>query len=124
MTVSFFHSGGPVMASYRYRATIPAQQIGATLNDETAKVWVLAKPVPADVTRLTRALADTIIVMDVCDPHFHTAHYQTLLRQAHLVTVPTEWMADYIRSSFGREATVIPDPYEFPARTPHVFGTR
>jgi hypothetical protein len=62
------------------------------------------------------------VVVDFCDDHFDWVHYQEALRLADAVTCPTEAMAKIIKEH-GRDATVIPDPYEYPKAKPHYKGT-
>lgn len=121
--VSFIHGGGPSMASYRYRAEIPAKETGASINDLTAGTLVFAKPTPEDLWEMGKAKArGARVIVDFCDDHFDWMHYQEALRLADLVTCPTEKMAEIIKGH-GREAVVIPDPYEYPELLPHCDGT-
>jgi len=126
MTVSFFHEGDHRMASYRYRTLIPAKQIGATINDPQAQVWVFSKPCRDDLDRLRHGkLIGKTCIVDICDPHYpHAQHYDAMIREAHAVVAPTAWMADLLMEDFHRPITVITDPYELPTQMPHVNGTR
>jgi hypothetical protein len=122
--VSFIHAGGPPMASYRYRAAIPAEGLGASIGDLGASTLVFAKPRAEELFDMGRAKArGQWIVVDFCDSHFEWMHYQEALRLADVVTCPTETMRDII-AGYGREAIVIDDPYEFESRMPHSVGNR
>lgn len=113
--VSFIHAGGPGMASYRYRAQMPAQWLGVSLNDASADVVVLAKPQPQEGAGKT-------VVADFCDDHFDRfPHYRELLKTADAITCPTDWMRGRILG-LGRDATVIPEAAEYPEVAPHCNG--
>lgn len=124
--ISFIHRGGPAMASYRYRAAIPARELGATMNDLTADVLVFSKPAPEEVEEaaLARAAGKTVIV-DICDDHFDASpHYHRIAAVASAVTCPTVVMAEVIGRKTGRAAIVIADPYEYPEVLPHCRGNK
>lgn len=128
-TVSFIHSGGPSMASYRYRAAMPAQWLGATLNNWQADVLVLSKPTIRDVlsARLIAAKGVQQIVADFCDDHFlddQRMVYQEVANLATLVICPTAAMADIIRYHTGRHATVVPEAYAHEESPPHCTDQR
>lgn len=109
------------MASYRYRCLIPAAQIGATVNDESADVWVLSKiqKDSMDLYDKARAFGKRFVV-DVCDAYLGRPTYQYLIRHADAVTSSSTFTARMIEEDFGVPCTVIDDPYEFPELTPHV----
>jgi hypothetical protein len=123
-TVSFIHAFGESSASYRYRAMMPAAQIGAKINDYDAEILVFSKPHPADIQAATRAKArGQVVVADYCDDHFnHRALgpvYRALAELADFAVVPTDEMRKRIPS-----AAVIPDPYEYPECAPHADGDK
>ena len=121
--VSFIHSGGPDMASYRYRAAAPAKWLGGSINDFTADTLVFSKPVPQELWSIAKAKASgQTVIVDFCDDHFDWMHYQEALRLADVVTCNTEKMAERIRG-LDKKAIVIPDPYEYPEVVPHCRGT-
>lgn len=125
--VSFIHAGPTTMASYRYRAKIPAEMIGASINDLTASTLVFSKPRPDELMDMARAkMRGQRVVVDFCDDHFPLLHYQTALKIADAVTCPTEAMAELIlnHERFPRKATVIPDPWEYPLYPAHFAGMR
>lgn len=122
-TISFIHPWGPGSASYRYRAAIPAAELGATINDaQTANVLIYSKPDGVDLMDVKRALGDgKRVIADFCDDHFDRKEYRDMLRLADEVVCPTQYLADKIKV-LGREAHVIPDPYEYPQVEPHCNG--
>jgi uncharacterized Rossmann fold enzyme len=118
---SFIHWGDKNAASWRYRAKIPAGD-WATLNDLTADTLIFAKPQANELMDMARAKArGAWVVVDFCDDHFDWPHYQEALRLADAVTCPTTEMAKRIKE-LGKDATVIPDPYEYPEMPPHCNG--
>ncbi len=120
--VSFIHAADTSMASYRYRAAIPAAELGASLNDLSASTLIFSKIAPWETIEMAKAKKrGQKIIVDICDDHFESMHYQDALRMADIVTCPTEEMAKQISSypGFGQSAAVIPDPYEFPLLEPH-----
>src|SRR5207247_843080 len=120
--VSFIHSGDATMASYRYRAAIPARELGASINDRTASTLIFAKPLAHQLIWMGIAKKrQQRVIVDICDDHLDWLHYQEALRLADQIVCPTDTMARLIRAR-GYEATIIPDPYEFPRREPHCGG--
>jgi hypothetical protein len=104
------------MASYRYRAEMPAKSLGVSLNDTKARTLIFAKPLPGD-PELARG-AERVIV-DVCDDHLQTELYQAMLAGAQTVTCPTPVLAQRIPG-----ALVVPDAYEFEEALPHCAGAK
>ncbi len=122
-SVSFIHAW-PESASYRYRAKIPAEQLGASINDLSASVWVIAKPDCVTVDQVQGALdQNKKVIIDFCDDHFERKQYQVLLKMASEVTCSTQNMAERIQK-LGRIAYVIPDPYFMPEQPPHCQGNK
>jgi uncharacterized Rossmann fold enzyme len=118
---SFIHWGDENSASWRYRAKIPSGN-WASLNDLTADTLVFAKPQANELMDMARAKArGAWVVVDFCDDHFDWPHYQEALRLADAVTCPTAEMAKRIKE-LGKDASVIPDPYEYPEMPPHYVG--
>lgn len=125
MKVSFCHYGNESMASYRYRAMIPAKELGADINNPKADVIIFAKPIDQDVPYVVKAQQDgRKIIADFCDMHFHLPFYDLILKTADAVTVPTKWFSNYIREEYGILAHVIPDPYEYEEAEPHCSGNK
>lgn len=123
-SVSFIHGGNDGMASYRYRAKIPAGLLGASINDINADYLYIAKPDGVSIGAISDAkLQGKKIIVDFCDDHFDRVHYLQMLNLADAVSCPTKAMQDRIKN-LGRDATVIDDPYEFSEAAPHCNGTR
>lgn len=121
--VSFIHKGGPDSASYRYRAAMPARELGASLNDLSADTLVFAKPHPEDLIEAKKAKErGARIIVDYCDDHFNYKWYREIGELADEITCPTRAMAWHLPRQF--RATVIADPYEFPEEEPHTYGVR
>lgn len=121
MRVSFIHPYDANMASYRYRSELPAHQLGVPLNDWTAELLIIGKPTVDVVQRVREAKAQgRHIVADFCDDHFDRPEYHTMLTLADRIICNTPVMAERI----GRDALVIPDPYELPEVPPHGSGRR
>jgi hypothetical protein len=104
------------MASYRYRAEMPAKSLGVSINDTTADTLIFAKPLPGDAELAERAQR---VIVDVCDDHLQTPLYQALLACAQVVTCPTPVLAQRIPG-----ALVVPDAYEFEEAMPHCSGVK
>lgn len=120
--ISFIHCGDRSTASYRYRAEIPAETLGASLNDLTADTLIFTKPQAYELMDMARTKArGGRVVVDFCDDHFEWTHYEEALRLADVVICPTQKMAEKIKG-LGRDAHVIPDPFHFPRVEPHCNG--
>lgn len=110
------------MASYRYRAEIPARQIGAGLNEGEADVVVFAKPINGDFELAKQCKDDGAkIVVDFCDPHFGSDLYVDMMNIADAITCPSEAMRQLLLDQ-GFDAQIINDPYEFNIQPPHADG--
>lgn len=113
------------MASYRYRAAIPARELGAHINNPRADVHIYAKPIKPDVEHAANAKAQgKTVIVDFCDLHFDQSHYREILKYADLVTCSSTWTAKYLKDDFKIDAMVILEPYEFEEIPPHCFGNR
>ncbi len=128
MKAVFVHRMGPTFASYRYRAAIPAQQLGATVNEGEGAVFVFSKPTPDDLTLAKECKAEGVkVVADLGDDHFRHPIwgpiYVEMAKLADALVVPTENMAGRIVKYINRKAdAIIPDPYEEPLVSPHANG--
>lgn len=126
--VVFVHRMGPDLASYRYRAAIPAQEIGASVNGGEGAVFVFSKPTPDDLILAKECQAEGVkVVADIGDDHFRHPYfgpfYVEMAKLADALVTPTENMAGRIVKYIGRKAdAVIPDPYEEPYCAPHANG--
>lgn len=126
LSVSFIHSGGPGMASYRYRAAIPAAHLAnCKLNDLSADVLVFSKPVAHEVAQVEAAKQNgKRVLVDFCDDHFDRSEYLSMAHLADAVVAPTFEMAKIVKAACGKPVYVIPDPYEFEQVEPHCNGSR
>jgi hypothetical protein len=107
-----FRSWGESLASSRYRATIPAQQIHR-LGVQQGTDWLVIGKHGWDWDRQTKGFKQ--VCFDICDDHFDKAdgeHYRLGCKKADLVSCNSEEMARVIKERTGRNAVVIPDPYE------------
>ncbi len=128
MNAVFIHRMGPTFASYRYRAAIPAQAIGGSVNGGEGSVFIFSKPTPDDVKLAKECKAEGVkVVADLGDDHFKHAIwgpiYVEMATLCDALVTPTENMAGRIMKYLGRKAdAVIPDPYEEPLAAPHANG--
>lgn len=122
MTISFIHKWNENAASYRYRAQIPAREIGASLNDLTADVLVFAKPQERELLEIANCRKDQVTVADVCDDHLDKKWFVDILKAVNCVTCSTKELQARLKR-LGIEATHIEDPYEFEQAEPHCNGT-
>jgi len=112
------------MASYRYRAEIPAKFLGAEINTGNADVVIFSKPIDGDEHIAAQAKKDgTKIVVDFCDNHLHTSVYQKMTGLADKITCPSKAMQDELKAQ-GFDSEIIADPYEFEIRPPHANGQK
>lgn len=124
----FVHRMGADFASYRYRAAIPAEQVGGTVNGGEGHVYIFSKPTPDDVKLAKECKAEGVkVVADLGDDHFRHAVwgpiYVEMAKLCDALVTPTENMAGRIMKYIGRKAdVVIPDPYEEPYCAPHANG--
>jgi hypothetical protein len=122
MRVSFLHGGTEQDASYRYRARRPAEALGAGLNAE-ADVYIFAKPHQDNAADLLALKSrGKYCIVDTCDIHWQRPEIKTMMMEAHALTVNTPYMAQLVQQQFGRETTIIEDPYEYEERPPHCQG--
>lgn len=130
--IAFVHRGGEGMASYRYRARMPAEALRAlghtvSINSGEADTLVFGKPHHDDLTLIAGAKKEGCrIIVDICDDHFAKRGvgpvYVEMAKQADLVTCPTEIMAARVREHGNIETAVIPEPYEMDEIKPHADG--
>lgn len=119
MTVTFKNNGA-TLASSRYRALIPQQQLYLQ-GIRAGKDWLVIGKHGWDWAKETEGFKR--VCFDVCDDHFSGPlgpHYASSVVRADLVTCNSQEMARVILEKTGRQAIVIPDPYEQPERPPRV----
>jgi len=109
--VTFAHFGDDI-ASSRYRAIIPQREL-AELGVKAGNDWCV---IGKHSWHWGMLAAFRRVCFDVCDDHFgHPVwgeHYHTSCLRADLVTCNSHEMARTIESKIGKQAIVIPDPYE------------
>jgi hypothetical protein len=125
--ISYVCHTGLSVASTRYRIVIPANGLNKLGHHVTvgppdldADVVVFSKHFSQDDPDLARR-ARGRVAFDICDDHFDTKfrdHYTTMIDLASTITCSTETLRSRIAERTGREANVIPDPYEFPEQEP------
>jgi hypothetical protein len=109
------------LASARLRGLIPARELrklGFEVVVSGPADWAVLSKHGWDDDRAEGAKR---IAFDVCDDHFdgeHSAHYFKWCAAADLVTCNSAAMAEIIKARTGRDARVIPDPYESPECEP------
>ena len=107
------------LASYRLRVQIPAPHTGHKY----------AIGVPGDVSFFYKfgdpdtARECDVVVYDIVNDHFDRADVREMCDAADVVTCASPFMAYHIENKTGRQAVVIPDPYENAERHPEVAGT-
>lgn len=107
-----FASFGDKIASSRLRADIPQHELAKLGIKLGRDVIVYGKHI------LTESNLKPFKkrIFDVCDNHFQHpqigAYYYTHVNNADLITVNSDEMAKIVHFETGREAMVIPDPYE------------
>jgi hypothetical protein len=114
---------GAQVASSRYRAIIPARELALLGVDQGKDVLVIGKhgwswdEATAGYKR---------VVFDVCDDHLNdpakATHYHEAIARADAVTCNSPEMQRRIKAVCGRDAWVIPDPYEQPEAPPRLHG--
>lgn len=122
--ISFLHRGGLNMASYRYRCEAPAKAVVAPINFTGAEILVYCKPLEIELEEAYAAKWHKKIVVDFCDDHFALLHYRSFAALADAITCPTVEMAKVIKDKTGRDATIIPDCYEFDELASHCEGDK
>lgn len=113
-----FASFGPKIASSRLRAEIPQRELASLGIEAGRDVLVIGKH-GWEWDKVTKGFAR--VVYDVCDDHFGdnlSAHYLGACARADAVTCNSHVMRDIVKAKTGRDAWVIPDPWESPECAP------
>ena len=110
MTVTFADFG-PQLASSRLRAKIPQRELRRMGMQQGNDVLVYGKHLlqEKDVSHFGA------LIFDICDDHFGNDlgdYYRRHIGMADFITCNSEVMKNRIKEETGREATVIPEPYE------------
>ena len=132
-SVLFMHRFGPSMASYRYRAQIPSEQISkhngfrCGLNEPgDYDIVVVSKPNKADIPTVEYLKREGCkIVVDFADDHFATdPTYHEYAKLADAIVCGSNAMRGTIYDYTKRDSVAIPDPYEQPQCDPHADGDK
>lgn len=131
-SIVWVHQFGEQMASFRYRALMPAQEVGkingykTALNNGTADIVIFSKPIASEIETAEQAKRDGAkIIVDLADDHFTDSSRETFLKFAELadgIVTGTNAMRARIYDHTKRDSVAIPDPYEFPECAPHADG--
>lgn len=117
MRVAFKMAGGPHLVSWRLRRELAEQALkerGVEVGPE-GDLEVHAKHFGK------RAIPDKPFVFDVCDDHFggeFAGYYREMCRRAVSVACSSDGLRQIIEKQSGAKATVIHEPYEYPAQPP------
>lgn len=109
-----FMDWGSEYPSARLRAQIPQRELAALGVEKGRDILVISKH-GWEWDEMTRGFKK--VVFDVCDSHWrdeYAQHYLDACARADAVTCNTRTMAEEIKKHTGRDAWVIPDPYEAP----------
>lgn len=128
--IVFVNRFGPQLASYRYRAEIPSQEVSkhngfqTSINNGEADIVIYSKPFAEDLEGATQAKSDGAkVIADLGDDHFQRdPMYMAFANLADVIVCPTDAMKARIYDYTKKEAIVIPDPYEFDECQPHADG--
>lgn len=128
--IVWVHSLGDTVASYRYRAQIPAAEVGklngykTAINGGDADIVVFSKPVAGELEIAEKAkLGGAKIVVDFCDDHFQRD--DTYLKFADIadgIVCASDIMRGRIYDYTKKHSATIPDPYEQAECEPHADG--
>lgn len=130
MDICFVHRGGPQMASFRYRAEIPAKELAkygheVSINHGRGQLVIFSKPMADDLELARSIKGQCHIAVDIADNHFDKGDlYQKMLEIADTVIVPTEVMAGIVSQRTSKAPWIIGDPYEFERQSPHADGDK
>lgn len=129
------HRFGPQMATYRYRAEIPAQEVSKLngfkcgVNEGEADIVIFTKPCAADIDLAIKFKAEGAkIVSDLQDDHFSSPEanvqnvYREMAKLSDALVCATDVMQGRIKQETGKDSVAIPDPYEFDEVEPHANG--
>lgn len=130
--IVWVHRLGESMASYRYRASIPAREVAkingykTSINDGEADIVVFSKPLNGDFEIAEKAKKEGAkIIVDVADDHFgdhEREKYLKLIEIADGLVTASNVMRARIYDHTKRDSVAIPDPYEQDECAPHADG--
>lgn len=106
----------PQLASYRLRVDLPRQHLGLDSHFGIGDCTFFYK----DGHPVAKKLRN--VVYDVVNDHFNRESCRQMADSAKALTCASEAMREVVRVKTGRQATVIPDPYENWICKPKVWG--
>lgn len=109
----------PQMASYRLRVDLPSRHLGMPHKLGIGDLTFFFKAGNPDVAKKL-----PLVVYDVVNAHFHIPEYRRMCDLATVITCSSKAMVRIIKEATGRDAVVIPDPYENAQCEPVVHGDR
>lgn len=132
-SIVWVHPFGPSVASYRYRAAIPCEEVGkingytTAMQDGEADIVVFSKPSEEQLPIAQKAKADGAkIIVDLADDHFGHSKVGPVYRQfvelSDGLITGSEVMRGRIYDYVKRDSVVLPDPYEQAECAPHANG--
>lgn len=129
-SIVWVHRYGDNLASYRYRAKMPCDEVGkingytTAMNDGEADIVVFSKPNAEELPMARQAKADGAkIVVDFADDHFQRDDTYTQFAEiADGIVCASNVMRGRIYDYVKRDSVAIPDPYEQEERAPHADG--
>lgn len=105
----------PQLASYRLRVDLPSKHLGMPHRLGIGDVTFFFKAGNPEVAKKL-----PLVVYDVVNAHFHVPEYRRMCDLAAVVTCSSQAMVGIIKEATGRDAVVIPDPYENSQSAPEV----
>ena len=132
-SIVWVHPFGESVASYRYRAAIPCEEVGkingytTAMQDGEADIVVFSKPSAEQFTIAQQAKADGAkIIVDIADDHFgHSVVgpiYRAFVDIADGIVTGSDVMRGRIYDYVKRDSVVLNDPYEQEECAPHADG--
>ena len=110
----------PKLASFRLRVAIPSRHVGPHVIGGVGDVTFFYKNGNQALARRVKGP----VVYDVVNAHFDDPDYMDMCDVASVITCSSPVMAKIINEKTGRDAVVIPDPYENTECEPAVNGER
>ena len=131
-SIVWVHRFGDKVASYRYRAQIPCEQVAkingyrTAMNDGEADIVVFSKPNGDELPMARQAKLDGAkVVVDFSDDHFNRDDaYRQFSELADGIVCGSTIMRGLIYDYVKKDSVSIPDPYEQPEREPHADGDK
>lgn len=128
MKIGWYIKSNDELASFRYRTKIPINilsNLGYDVGFGIGDVTIFQKHFnPSDI-ELAKNLKNggKKVIFDICDNHFDGKfknYYTQMCDIADIVTCSTNGLKEVIKSSTGRDATIILDSYEFDEQEPSI----